>query len=375
MSISGSQGLFCNNNTNLTISGNFFKGFPNQEAITLLDVDSSLIVNNSIINCSINGIHIINSDFNVFINNTISREKAPINTGYRGIYIVDSINNTIEDNIFHQKGNYGVQLDYASYNNTITNNSFYTFVGVPVGETNGAYDNHIFDNHHLGIAEPPLFLNNSQTITMQPFRVEWTSIPRADSYELYYWWKPSFAWNLVKIGDFTTTHANISLPMNLKTYNLTLKSVNSYGASGYSDHILIYLDLVSNPPPASPSFITQNQTINENTILIEWEPVDFVDHYEIYMKTGDQGNFNLLKSSSGHNLTIKFNATNTYFFYLVAVNGSGSSNPSEVLEIDVNLGTNDNGPAILGYELLLLHIPMVTIALYLSLKKKVKVVS
>lgn len=122
---------------NNTLNNNFYVGIylveSNNNSIT------QNIINSHVTDTSIFGIYLFNSDSNRIANNTVKFSVY-------GIYLwTSSNNNTIQNNTANNNG-YGIYLeDYSNYNN-ITGNVFHNNYYEPYSETSGCIGNVFADN-------------------------------------------------------------------------------------------------------------------------------------------------------------------------------------------------------------------------------------
>ena len=88
---------------------------------------------------------------------------------------------------------------------------------------------------------------------------------------------------------------------------------------------------LTDPFPQTPSFITTNQVIHKDRLLIEWSAMSNVDNYSIFIN----GVFNI--SSIDNTEMIIFNENGTYLITVTSINEYGESEPSVPLYIIVSL--------------------------------------
>ncbi len=162
----------------ITISGFTIQNSgKNSYGIKMDNQNNNIIVGNKLINNNI-GIYLLNSMYNTITSNTITMNKKI------GINIKDSRYNNISQNMISNNGDAGINLNEFGnkfFKNIVTNEN----IGLIFGSTDQIYEN-IFSNNEIGVLSKGglwcrisknNFLNNKQHATFQYQIVKRFSIP------------------------------------------------------------------------------------------------------------------------------------------------------------------------------------------------------
>ncbi len=179
------------------------------------------------------------------------------------------------------------------------------------------------------VPDAPTWITNNQTILHNNITVSWNSVAGATSYRLYV--------NGVLNETTSSTSQQIWLHVN-GTYFITITALNASGESEYSIAITIIAEIL--PVfylPDVPTWITGNQLIPYNNIIVSWNTVFDATSYRIYVN----GSLNETTSSTSQQIWLHVNGT--FSITVTALNANGESDYSTAIIIIVKIPPTDAG--------------------------------
>ncbi|MHA1672428.1 MAG: hypothetical protein ACTSYI_02265, partial [Promethearchaeota archaeon] len=163
----------------------------------------------------------------------------------------------------------------------------------------------------------PEWVTINQTLTTMDFALEWLPISFVSNYSLY------LNGEFLYVGNLTAY--NVTFPA-LGIYNFTLMASNSSGNSSLSSILSLSVERLPEPP----TWITVNNTLTES-VFLEWNPVSDCNSYQVEL------NGDMIYFGSYLNYTYSFMGTGLHFFTIYAINSTGMSLASEILQIIVEM--------------------------------------
>jgi fibronectin type 3 domain-containing protein len=166
---------------------------------------------------------------------------------------------------------------------------------------------------------------NATVQSRTSIRVNWNSVSRATSYNVYYITEKDES--LIFAGSITGTSYNHTGLIADTNYWYYVTSVNNYGESNYSQH-----RSVATKTPQAPATVVVTAT-GSNTLTVRWASVTGAAGYRVYYNTsGPSGN----KLSWANNYytgtscdVVNAAGNTTYYFFITAVNAIGESDYSQ----------------------------------------------
>ena len=198
---------------------------------------------------------------------------------YRLLKTVTTNNTTIGGAVYGKSYTYKVRAVYSK------NSAFTSDYSAAVTATNTAR-----------LQAPTLTTSTNADLS---FKLSWTAVTGADTYEIYGASSTSSAYRLIgttKSPSFTTGTAAVGVTYSYKAR--ALKSGNSAITSAYSTAVSTALSIKLTPP------VLNKITVNNNcSFTLSWNAISGADKYEIYLKTAD-GSYRLLKTVAANSTTI-----------------------------------------------------------------------
>ena len=173
-----------------------------------------------------------------------------------------------------------------------------------------------------GIPDVPTGVS-ATVLSASSVRVNWSSVSRANSYNVYYSTTSSGTPTLAGTANGTTyTHSSLS---SGNTYYFYVTAVNEYGESEHSSSYS-----ASTSAPNAPTGLVATATSN-STIDLKWNAVPGATGYRTYMATSSggtkqAGSIGYTTGANWYNLS----AETTYYFWVVAINSVGTSSYSSM---------------------------------------------
>lgn len=229
--------------------------------------------------------------------------------------------------------NYSIYLvygaNYACWVNTTQTNHTFTFYGegdvtyaVTARNTDGesGYSPTITIDYQCP-PPPPEFITKTHTNTNGTLKLEWKDNSGiADNYTIY-------------VNDtrfMNTTHTNHNFTFyGITDYKFEISGWNEFGESNLSEEIIV----TTNCPPVPPQFITTNQTITNNSIILFWEEILPADNFSIYIRYPGSSNVVSIVNTTDTNHTFSFYGENFFEFAVTAWNEFGESDLSLFINI------------------------------------------
>ncbi|MCF2141407.1 MAG: SBBP repeat-containing protein [Candidatus Lokiarchaeota archaeon] len=177
-----------------------------------------------------------------------------------------------------------------------------------------------FSNMGMNLYTPE-WITENQTIDVDNLILNWTDVNWAEEYNIYI--------NNIFYSNSVVSEKEVIFPGNGK-YEVFLTASNSTGESSLSLPLSIVVSIPPPPRPEEPLWITENQTLTADRILLQWHEQQFVDSYQLFIN----GTFEVEIENESFEYVFKNNGR--YNFQLKAFNSSGYSAFSEVLSIYVD---------------------------------------
>lgn len=169
--------------------------------------------------------------------------------------------------------------------------------------------------------------NLTATVSSGAVMLDWTTVPNATSYNLYY------------VGnDYSYTLTFVYPPFTVGQlyngvyYSFAVAAVNSAGTSDYCAEITVMPQAASMAPAYAPSNVWTYSSTNQ--VQIGWNPVEGADWYYVYYSGGTVSTTNYYeKIYTTMTSFTKYNLANgaTYSFLVTAANGYGESPVSDTV--------------------------------------------
>jgi len=344
--LSSTYGIYSENNVNITIKN--FKDITNfsDTGIYLLEVNNSVITNNSInfvgISSNDAGIYLQSSFRNFISNNTLMKNKGygiyldtdsnntiknnTLSFNYvDGIYLQDSSNNTLEKNNLANNERYGIYLS-SSLNNTVKNNTlienefgFY----LESSNFNIILENNVSSNYDYGIevygGSNNTFMNNS--------------LADNRNYGIYL---SNTLNNSIQGNNFIeNTYHGIYLTNSdlniIKKNNLTLNSaeINLYSGSDYNYILNNYLNQVSEGIILD---FSSDNTLQDNLIYSE----GYNEGISLYSSSDNNQIINNSINNSESGIYIYSSSNN------IIINGTVNNSRGNAIKISGAVSKNNN---------------------------------
>jgi fibronectin type 3 domain-containing protein len=256
---------------------------------------------------------------------------------------------------------------YRSINYITTINGTVTLIGSPTGTTindNGLINGTYYYTVTAVNSSGPSNLSNCQNIvvsiptypptapilnaitpnssTSGNIALNWNSVAGATSYTIYRssQYITSINGSVSSIGTQTAINFN-DTGLSNGTYYYAITAGNSSGSSVISNCQSVVVSIPSSVPAAPILNVISPNPSTTGNISLSWTSVTSATLYRIYRSTSNitviDGSTSMQGSSTGTGWNVNGLTNGTYYFAITALNGSGSSAPSNCQSVNVTI--------------------------------------
>ena len=335
------------------------------EAIKLDGVSNAKLMNNTAYN--LYGIHLINSDNNDIINNTVDitfgsgiylvqsdgnniTNNSATGTNYIGIHLSSSHNNTIFNNTANDNNDQGMIL-VSSNNNTLENNTIIgnSFYGLSLSSSNNntiknnemnettiyhglclqtSHNNTIMNNKACENKERGFFIENSDNNSLID------NVLYKNEYGIYFEGSNNNTNNYNGIYNNTVTGVLLSnSDDNNVTWNKIWDNTKNIDVTGTSTGNIIIPNFYSAGPVLQS---IQPNPDYDGEIELNWSSVVYMNKYYVYRDTSyiaSVHGLNPLTSVTDTNYSDPIPLDDTYYYTIVAGNSTHNSSHSNIEQV------------------------------------------
>jgi fibronectin type 3 domain-containing protein len=198
------------------------------------------------------------------------------------------------------------------------------------------------DDGSRKILPAPTNLSASDGLYTDRVEISWDSVADANEYKVY---RSTTAGGVkMLIGTVSSTSYDDTGLEDTSTYHYSLKSVDAYGESDFSNMDEGYLDSAF---PAVPDGLTASQGAYRDKIELSWNPLANADGYQVYRSTTVDGTYIKIGNLTGTSYDDSDypGDTSTYYYKVNAYKSDGYSDFSSSvsgyrMELDAPTGVN-----------------------------------
>lgn len=282
--------------------------------------DTNYVLKNTIYDCW-TGINLFSETSNqIVIGNDCRRN-------YAGIRIDDSNSNNISKNICIDN-TYGIWASGTSSANHIEQNIVVS-CSTPISDESGT--NIWIDNYNTWAKPEIPVINSFPSVSFKHlFTLSWSDDPFVQNYYVYLSESPisEINENTILVYSGRDNHCSVHIDFQ-GIYYFVVVAENPSGTT-WSELVSIYFNFFL---PDCPDFNENEIETTSSKYQVNWSPVIGAVNYSLYQSTEPileiNDNCELVVITNGTSHTGELLINNDYYFAVVAINGTGSSRPSE----------------------------------------------